>query len=352
MSNSMQQFSDLRADVAAVVSDIAQLKATQPNLDRFADEIGAHLVRFEADVTRNFTDRFAGNFFRATEGITARVVNLEERQTRLEEFLNESVERYGRKLEEHRQEIAKLHRAHIAAIKKLLDDNDNKLKEQQGTVARLVEIMQAYDGQFVDLVNGCQDLQNSGLQLVAKVDALVGRTDAAVGRFDQVSAGTLKQVAAEAQLAIKQLYDDAQRHIVTTRKRFNKVMSGFDDKLSQFPVLITVMLVAVISFSFGLLGNVAGRKIVKDNAEAMIGESVSKAQEAINQRVDEKLDAIKDISQRMNKLVDDAQYWDVLTANMTYEQKMAYIKLAQEQAKRQGRTLRASNDGQQAQQKR
>jgi len=336
MSSNMHHLSDLRADVAAVIAGVAELKATQPNLDRFAGEIGAHLVRFEADVTRNFTDKFAGSFFRATEAITARVVNLEERQFKLEELLDGSIKKYDEMLAGHRQEIAKLHKAHVGAIQKLLDDNGERLKEQQGTVARLVKIMQTYDAQFVTLINACGDLQESSLQLVGKVDA-------AVGRFDQISTGTLKEVATDAQLAIKQLYDDAQRHIVTTRKRFNKVMSGFDDKLSQHPIFLLVTIVAMLSFSFGLLGNVGGRLIVKHNAQEMINESVAKAQETINQRVDEKLDSLKEISERMNRMVDDAQYWDALTANMSYDQKMAYIKLAQEQAKRQGRTLRVSN---------
>lgn len=127
-------------------------------------------------------------------------------------------------------------------------------------------------------------------------------------------------------------------------------MSGFDDKLSEFPVLILITLVAMFSFTFGLLGNVAGRKLVKDNAQEMISESVAKAQDTINQRVDEKIDSLKEIFEKMDRLVDDAQYWDALTANMSYDRKMAYIKLAQEQAKRQGRTLRVS--GKQEQPKR
>jgi hypothetical protein len=345
MSSNMQHLSDLRADIAAVVSDVAQLKSTQPNLDRFASEIGTHLVRFEADVTRNFTDRFAGSFFRATEAITARVINLEERQIKLEELLDDSINKYDEMLAGHRQEIAKLHRAHVAAIQKLLDENGKKLGEQQGTVARLVKITQTYDEQFVTLINGYQDLQKSSLQLVAKVNA-------AVGRFDQISTGTLKEVATEAQLAIKQLHDDAYRHITTTRKRFNKVMSGFDDKLSQHPILILVTVIAMFSFSFGLLGNLGGRLIVKHNAQEMINDSVAKAQETINQRVDEKIDTLKDVSDRLNTMVEDAQYWDVLTANMTYDQKMAYIKLAQAEAQRQGRTLKVSNNRRQEKPKR
>lgn len=340
MSSNMQHFSDLRAGIEAVVSDVAQLKATQPNLDHFASEIGAHLVRFEADVTRNFTDKFAGSFFRATEAITARVVNLEERQAKLEELLDRSIERYDEMLAGHRQEIAKLHKAHVGAIRKLLSDNGEKLKEQQGTVARLTKIMQSYDAQFVTLINACQDIQESSLQLIAKADA-------AVERFDHISTGTLKEVATDAQLAIKELYQDAQRQIVTTRTRFNKVMIGFDSKLSEFPVLLLVTVIAVISFGFGLLGQAGGRLIVKHNAQEMISESVAKAQEIINQRVDEKIDALKDISERMDRMVDDAQYWDMLTANMNYDQKMAYIKLAQIEAKRQGRTLRVSNNSQQ-----
>jgi len=51
-------------------------------------------------------------------------------------------------------------------------------------------------------------------------------------------------------------------------------------------------------------------------------------------------------------MVEDAQYWDALTANMTYEQKLAYIQAAQEQAKRQGRTLRVSNGSRQEPRKR
>lgn len=336
MSANMQHLADLQADVAALTSEVGQLKATQPNLDRFAGEIGAHLVRFETDVTRNFTDKFAGSFFRATEAMTARVVNLEDRQLKLEELLDDSIHRYDEMLTGHRQEIAKLHRAHVAAIQKLLDDNGKKLEEQQGTVARLVKIMQTYDAQFVTLINACGDLQESSLQLITKVDA-------AVGRFDQISTGTLKEVATEAQLAIKRLYEDAQRQIVTTRTRFNKVMSGFDSKLSEYPVFLLVIVIAMLSFSFGLLGQVGGRLIVKHDAQAMINESVAKAQETVNQRVDEKLDSLKEISEKMNRMVDDAQYWDMLTANMDYNQKMAYIKLAQEQAKRQGRTLRVSN---------
>ncbi|HEX9918181.1 MAG TPA: hypothetical protein VGA87_03385 [Pyrinomonadaceae bacterium] len=335
MSANMQHLADLRADVAALTSEFGQLKATQPNLDRFAAEIGAHLVRFETDVTRNFTDKFAGSFFRATEAMTARVVNLEDRQLKLEELLDDSIHRYDEMLAGHRQEIAKLHRAHLAAVQKLLDDNGKKLEEQQGTVARLVKIMQTYDSQFVTLINACGDLQQSSMQLITKVNA-------AASRFDQISTGTLKEVATEAQLAIKRLYEDAQRHIVTTRKKFNKVMWGFDDKLSHHPTFILLMVIAIISFSFGLFGNVAGRRLVKDNAQEMINESVAKAQETINQRVDEKLDALKDISERMDGIVDDAQYWDMLTANMDYDQKMTYIRLAQEQAKRQGRTLRVS----------
>lgn len=345
MSANMQHLADLQADVAALTSEIGQLKATQPNLDRFAGEIGAHLVRFETDVTRNFTDKFAGSFFRATEAMTARVVNLEDRQLKLEELLSDSVHEYDGMLTAHRQEIAKLHRAHLAAVQKLLDDNGKKLEEQQGTVARLVKIMQGYDAQFVTLINACGDLQQSSLQLMTKVDA-------AVGRFDQISTGTLKEVATEAQLAIKQIHDDAQRNIVRTRTRFNKIMCGFDSKLSEYPVLLLILLIAVIAFTFGLFGNVAGRRLVKDNAQEMINESVAKAQETVNQRVDEKLDTLKEISEKMNRMVDDAQYWDMLTANMDYDQKMAYIKLAQEQAKRQGRTLRVSNGGRQEPRKR
>jgi uncharacterized protein YunC (DUF1805 family) len=349
MSSNMQQFSDMKAELAELASEFAQFKATQPNLEQFAGRIGEHLVRFEAEVSHNFIDKFAGNFFRATTSITERVVNLEERQVRLEETLRNSEETYRKMLADHRREVAELHRAHLAAVKKLIDENGEQLKKQQATVARLLKSMQGYDEQFVTLINACGDLQQATEQSTQQI---VAKVDAAVQRFDQISTGTLKEVATQAQLSIKQIHDDAQRNIVKTRTRFNKIMCGFDSKLSEHPVLLLVLLVAMFSFTFGLVGNVGGRWLVKENAQQMIDESVAGAQDIINQRVDEKIDTLKEISDRLNTMVDDAQYWDALTANMTYEQKLAYIQAAQEQAKRQGRTLRVSNGGRQEPRKR
>ena len=346
MSSNMQQFSEMKAELAALASEFAQFKATQPNLENFAGKIGEHLVRFEADVSHNFIDKFAGNFFRATTSITERVVNLEERQVKLEEMLNKSAETYRAMLAEHRREVAELHRAHLAAVNKLIDENGEQLKKQQATVARLLKTMQGYDEQFVTLINACGELQQATEQSTQEI---VAKVDAAVQRFDQISTGTLKEVATQAQLSIKQIHDDAQRNIIKTRTRFNKIMCGFDSKLSEYPVMILITLIACFSFTFGLLGQVGGRWLVKENAQQMIEQSVARAQDAINQRVDEKLDSLKDISERMDSLVDDAQYWDMLTAHMSYDQKMAYIKLAQEQAQRQGRTLKVS--GKQEQQK-
>jgi hypothetical protein len=339
MSSNMQQFSEMKAELAELASEFAQFRATQPNLEHFAGKIGEHLVRFEADVSHNFIDKFAGNFFRATTSITERVVNLEERQVRLEDTLRNSEETYRKMLADHKREVAELHRAHLAAVKKLIDENGEQLKKQQATVAHLLKTMQGYDEQFVTLINACGDLQQATEQSTQEI---VAKVDAAVQRFDRVSTGTLKEVATQAQLSIKQIHDDARDDIVRTRTRFNKVMCGFDSKLSEYPVLVLVAIVAMLSFIFGLSGNVGGRWLVKDNAQEMINESVSKAQETINQRVDEKIDTLKELSDKLNTMVDDAQYWDALTANMSYDQKMAYIKLAQEQAQRQGRTLRVS----------
>lgn len=181
----MQHLAELQADLAALASAVAQLKATQLNLERFASEIGAHLIRFETDVSHNFIDKFAGKFFRATTSITDRVVNLEERQVKLEQMLNNSAETYRKMLAEHRQEIAGLHNEHVSAIQRMLDNNGEQLKQQQGTVAHLVSIMQTYDGQFVALINACGDLQESTSKIVAKADG-------AVQRFDRISTGTLK----------------------------------------------------------------------------------------------------------------------------------------------------------------
>lgn len=208
---------------------------------------------------------------------------------------------------------------------------------KQPSSAKRLEVAEDFDQHFVRLHNGHLALLQSSEQTVAKAEA-------AVERFEQISTGTLNEVATEAQLSIKRLSRDAETHIVTTRRRFIKVMSGFDDKVSQFPVMALIMIIATISFGFGLLGNVAGRKIVKENAQEMISESVIKAEEAINQRIDPKIEALEKLERSIGVTFDDAQMWDALTANMSYEEKLAYIKKAQAETQRRGQTLRSKRE--------
>lgn len=348
MSNNLTAIVDLQAGFADLSAEMADMKATQPNLDYFIQEVGKLLLGFEQsvredfrvledDLTHNFKDKFAGNFFRATEAMTARVVNLEEKQTKLEEMLFEHLKKYDEKLKDHKAKISTLYKSHVDAIEKLLAKNNETLEAQQQAVNETLVVAQGFDQHFVDLHNGHFDLLKTSEETVSKVEG-------AVKRFDAISTGTLKEVATEAQQAIKQMHDDAQNHIVRTRRRFIKVMSGFDDKLSQFPVLFLFTVIAMISFSFGLGGNIIGRKIVKDNAQEMIAESVMKAQDAINERIDPKIEELQKLEHSLSLTFDEAQMWDALTANMTYEEKLAYIKKAQAEIQRRGQTMRSKRE--------
>lgn len=348
MSTNLTAIADLQAGFADLSAELAGMKATQPNLDYFVQEMGKLLLKFEQsvredfrvledDLTHNFKDKFAGNFFSFTEAMTARVVNLEEKQSKLEEMLGDHLNKYDEKLKEHKAKISSLYKSHVEAIEKLLAKNKETLEAQQAAVNQTLVAAQGFDQHFVDLHNGHFNLLKASEETIAKVED-------AVKRFDEISTGTLKEVAKEAQQAIKQMHDDAQNHIVRTRRRFIKVISGFDDKLSQFPVLFLVMVIAMISFFFGLGGNILGRKIVKDNAQEMITESVTKAQDAINERIDPKIEELQKLEHSLSMTFDDAQMWDALTANMTYEEKLAYIKKAQAEIQRRGQTMRSKRE--------
>jgi vacuolar-type H+-ATPase subunit H len=235
----MQHLADLQADVAALASEIAQLKATQPNLSHFAGEIGTHLVKFETDVTRNFTDKFAGNFFRATDGITTRVVNLEETQARLEKMFGAHVKQYDEMLEAHRQKVAKMLEEHETSMQNLLAGNDQKLTAQQATVSHVLKVVAGYDKQFVNLYNGSLSLVEANEQTVAKVEA-------AAARFDRISTGSLEEVAkkaaetitltsAIAEREMEKLSAETRMQIEGTRKHYLKVLRGLITECWSIP---------------------------------------------------------------------------------------------------------------------
>ena len=342
MGSELQILADIKAELADLSARMSVLSATssaapQSNAKELADAIDAHLRRGVQSLQEDFSGKFAGLISPFLKDTRAEVEKLAADQITLEGRLAQHRQQYGEMLEEHRKEVSKLYAAHGNSIKRLLTSNAKTLDEQTAVVTKILEVADNSDQHFVDLHNGHLALLKSSEKTVAKVDA-------AVVRFDQISTGALKKVAAEAQLSIKQLRDDAETHIVTTRRRFNKAMVGLDNKLSQHPIMLLVLIVAVISFFFGLSGNIVGRRVVKDNAQEMIAESVAKAEEAINQRIDPKIEALEKLEHSIEMTFDDAQMWDVLTENMSYDEKLAYIKKAQAELQRRGQTLRSKRE--------
>jgi vacuolar-type H+-ATPase subunit I/STV1 len=339
MSANLTVVADIKAEVAALSAAVRELKATQPNMAHFASEIGTHLIKFETGVTRSFTDQFAGNFFRATEAMTARVVNLEETQAKIETALSKHVKTYDEMLETHHKKVAKMLENHEKSISGLLASNDKKLTEQQAAVSQVLKILAAYDKQFVTLYNGSVSLVESNEQTVAKIDA-------AVEKFDQISTGHLEEVAKKAEETIRltsatakremtELSDETQTQIEGTRKHYLKTLSGLDNKVLEHPILFVLGMILVVAVAFGCLGVWAGRIGEARHTQQLINNAVDSAM----QKVEERMQRIDEQTKTLGLTFEEAQYWETLTANMNYDQKMAYIKAAQEEAQRHGRKL-------------
>ncbi len=88
-SNFMQRIADLEAQVKSIAAERDGLKRElagrqMPSAEEFADAIGKRLVRVEQNLREDFVGKFAGNFLLATETITKRLENIDQKQTNLE----------------------------------------------------------------------------------------------------------------------------------------------------------------------------------------------------------------------------------------------------------------------------
>jgi hypothetical protein len=339
MSTNLTALADLQADLAALSAEVQELRATQPNLAHFADELGAHLVRFEASVTSTFTDKFAGNLFRATEAWTGRLMNVEDTQTRLEGKLDDHLTKYVEMIEAHRKKVAKMLEGHEKSVKALLDGNGEQLAAQQAVINRLHTYLAGFDKHFVDL-------HNSAVALADSSEQTIDRVDAAVEKFEAISTGTLEEVAkraketislasSTAKLEMEKIVADNKMHTEATRKHYRRVLSGFDNKFAEHPLLVMSCFVFIIALASGLIGVWAGRIGQAQHTQKLVDDAVDSAA----QKVEERMQRIEEQTKSLSTTFEYAQYWEALTDNMSYDQKMAYIKLAQQQAQRQGRKL-------------
>lgn len=103
MNNPMQQIAELKAQLKAVTAERDNLRerhGTTPNADELGSAIGVHLMSIEENLRRDFTDKFAGNFLRATDAMTNRVTALETRQSQLEAHHAKLEERAAKHIED------------------------------------------------------------------------------------------------------------------------------------------------------------------------------------------------------------------------------------------------------------
>jgi hypothetical protein len=140
----MQRLSDLEAQSIQLRAENTELKAENralreeaqkiPSADALADAIGARLVRVEQNLREDFVGKFAGSFLLASETITKRVVDTEERHTEIEEELAAHRTELATMLDEANQPQLGTLQRFINAIKQHHEKNEKTLTAQQAAV--------------------------------------------------------------------------------------------------------------------------------------------------------------------------------------------------------------------------
>lgn len=118
------------------------------------------------------------------------------------------------------------------------------------------------------------------------------------------------------------------------RRRYVKVLGGFDNRLMDHPLLLMLLLVIVVSLGSGAMGALAGAKAVNKATETMIANSVR----ASTQVVEEKMNKVEEQTKDLNQTVEDAQLWRAMTDGMYFQQKMDFIKQARQKAEQARRS--------------
>ena len=168
MSTNMRRVAELEAQVAALTGENEELKrqveeadrepsaveiaaAVNARLARIEEQIGAQLINIEENLRRDFTDKFAGNFFRATEAMTSRVVGLEGKQSEIEvreaaleqkfvEYVNLVGATFDKMQKTQAAAFDKVQRAQTATLSKF---DESLTSHQSEHAATLTEMQQA-----------------------------------------------------------------------------------------------------------------------------------------------------------------------------------------------------------------
>lgn len=347
MSSIPPQFlSDFNARLEAIAGAVASIQKQLPaqsnghsNGHGAADEIVAQIAR-QGQITReDFAGKLASLINPYLERVVERCTDIEQRQTALEEKLGEHVTKYGQTLEAHRASITAMLETYEDGIGDLLASNDEKLAEQRENAAKVLKALAGYDKQLVDLYNGC-------LRLLKSNDTTMDKVKDAVVKFDDITAGPLEEVARVAEETITEASTKAKAEMETvatetrmqieaTRKRYLRTLGSFDNRFLEHPILFMLVIVFMVAVGSGFVGVYLGRLGEARHTQQLVDTAVG----SVAQKMEERMQRIDEQTKSLNDTFEQAQYWEALTNNMNYEQKMAYIKLAQQQAQKMGRKL-------------
>jgi predicted nucleic acid-binding Zn-ribbon protein len=339
MSTNLPAYAQLKTGLEAVVADVSKLKATRPNLEYFAQQLGEYLNRFEANVTSSFTDKFAGSLFRATSAWDTRVTDIEKALPELEKMLEEQAAKYDEMLSEHHARAEEMLKAQETATAAAIAGYEQKLKEYEAKHDELLIALASYDANVVDVYNRSLHLSKSSEKTLTKVDAVVDK-------FDQISSETLTEVAVTAKemingtsltakLQIEKVVADTQMHVEGTRKRYLKTLTALDNRILEHPIFFVLTLILLVSIGTSFFGVYLGRIAEAKHTQQLVDAAVDSA----TAKVEERMQRIEEQTKSLSNTFEEAQYWESLTNNMSYDRKMEYIKQAQQLAQQQGRKL-------------
>ena len=336
MSFDLQTFADIQTELTDLSAAIRALSTSQPKAKELADAIDAHLQRGIRGMQEDFVGKFAGLIEPFLKSTKADVEKLADEQTELEDKFTKYLMRVTAALEKQRKEVDKVLAGDADELKRVLDENMEKIKEEMITVGLLIETLSGYDQHFTDLYNNSLELIESSEKTAAKIDA-------AIERLDKVTGGALKEAAGQAQQAIvetaaaaerdiKKVSETARQEMEAVRQKFGRVISGpasamYNHPFSFMAFAIIMMMIVGSVVGFGFAWWAVGR-----NTRQMIDEAVVSA----TQKVEERLTRIDEQTKALDTTFQNAQLWEGAVKYLTAEQKQAFIKQVEAGRGRQG----------------
>ena len=313
---------------------LRQQSAKMTHIDRQFDEIKALVAASHERIKRDLVNEWAVTVAPHMKTTHREVVELREQQAALKQSLGGMLADFEARAEATAKNIVKLfteqvnacwavvqdeHAVAEAGLAKLHGANDAALKQQEATVNKLLTAMMRFDGHFVDLLNGSVELSKKNGRMNESLNA-------AVSKFESVTVGALTEVATTARESILETARDAELEMRKSRGKTIRVLTGLNNKIADHPYLLLASLILSIAVGCTAVGAGIGRWAVTKYTAQMISEAVG----ASTALVEEKVARLEEQTKGLNQTFEEAQLWQALTNNMTFEQKMAFVKQAQQ----------------------